>query len=326
MSGLGLYTGDDYKLTEDDSLWDMAEETKKLGNKYVADGRYPDAIQRYSEVIMQARQMKPEVVKKDEKEIRILVQSCYLNLSMCFLKSDQWQHAYNSAHRAIQGDEDPPNPQHDVLSQAQKAKALFRKCTAAVKLIDGVEDKGAVPPSNGASNSGSGPSRVRPTLENVDKDITKALACEPKDVELLKLQKVIRDRLKEEKQAEKAKMKGFLGTKKGADSIGGNDERKPSGSTAGDGGQVTAAPGTQRLDDGLNLDDRKVGGDDAEYFTEMIGELNEMVQDDPEKFAELKEKLRQRCADNNALPEDFLKRAGVDVDGTAKKAEDEDDD
>lgn len=98
QSGLGLATPEGYRFADDDSAWEMATETKKLANKYVSDKRYADAIQRYSEVIMQARELKPGTVDnggcgKSFREIRELVQSCYLNLSMCFLKSEQWGHA-----------------------------------------------------------------------------------------------------------------------------------------------------------------------------------------------------------------------------------------
>merc|ERR1740121_3481795 len=100
-------------------------------------------------------------------------------------------------------------------------------------------------------------------------------------------------------------MKGFLSSKQGAAAISGNDTRKPDPSS----GSTT----TKKLDEGLELDEKKVGGDDAEYFTEMIGELNEMVQQDPEKFQELKENLRQRCEANDALPEKFLDEKGEEA-------------
>ncbi|CAD7927218.1 unnamed protein product [Amoebophrya sp. A120] len=290
MSGLGLHTGD-YSLTEDDSLWEMAEETKKLGNKYVKESRFADAIQRYSEVIMQCRGMKPEVVKRKEEEIRALIQSCYLNLAMCFLKAENWTHAYNTAHRALYGDEDPPNPKHDVLNSSQKAKALFRKCTAALNVLDGVAEK--------TENFAPATIKVSPTMASIDKDVTKALSYEPKDAELLKMQKTVRERLREEKKDEKARMKGFLGTEKFAKSIGGNDDR---------------AKADQQLDPkkleaaNLRVDGQDVGGEDADHFTEMIGELNEMVQDDPETFQKLKEKIRAQCEANDALPEKFLEK------------------
>eukprot|EP00392_Amoebophrya_sp_AT5.2_P011277 g11352.t1 len=299
MAGLGLHTDSaGYAFGDDDSLWEMAEETKKLGNKYFTETRYADAIQRYSEVIMQCRQMQPHVVKKEESEIRVLIQSCYLNLSMCFLKSGQWTHAYNAAHRALQGDQDPPNPKHDVLSAAQKAKALFRKCTAALSVLDGITVEGHVGES--AENLGTA-QRVNPTLEKIDADITKALGFEPKDVELLKMQRVVRKRFQEEKQQEKARMKGFLASDKGAKAISGNEERKRDGPPAElDPEKLKAA--------NLGVDNVENVGEDADQFTEMIGELNEMIQEDPEQFEKIKAKIKAKCEANNALPADFLEK------------------
>merc|ERR1719181_2150994 len=70
-----------------------------------------------------------DVVWTDEstKDVRLLVATAYLNLSACFLKTEQWTHAKNTATRAMQGDKDPPDPKHDVLPPEKKAKALFRR-------------------------------------------------------------------------------------------------------------------------------------------------------------------------------------------------------
>merc|ERR1719181_2068163 len=73
-----------------------------------------------------------DVVWTDEstKDVRLLVATAYLNLSACFLKTQQWTHASNTATRAMQGDKDPPDPKHDVLAPEKKAKALFRRAQA----------------------------------------------------------------------------------------------------------------------------------------------------------------------------------------------------
>ena len=42
---------------EDHELFEMASETKKLGNRYVGEKRFQNAIQRYSEAITQANQL-----------------------------------------------------------------------------------------------------------------------------------------------------------------------------------------------------------------------------------------------------------------------------
>merc|ERR1719335_386274 len=64
------------------------------------------------------------------QKVRALRASAYLNLSLCFLKTEQWTHASNTATRAMQGDKDPPDPKEAVLTADKKAKALFRRATA----------------------------------------------------------------------------------------------------------------------------------------------------------------------------------------------------
>ncbi len=47
----------------------------------------------------------------------------------------------------------------------------------------------------------------------------------------------------------------------------------------------------------------------------MIAQLMSLRDDDPEKYEELKEKLRLKCEENNALPEQLL------LEGDAEKQE-----
>merc|ERR1712217_845282 len=63
-------------------------------------------------------------------KVRQLRAAAYLNLSLCFLKGQQWMHATNTATRALQGDKEPPDARDDVLTPDKKAKALFRRATA----------------------------------------------------------------------------------------------------------------------------------------------------------------------------------------------------
>merc|ERR1719230_453940 len=85
-------------------------------------------------MIMQLRALDNEVgiewTDEGHLAVRQLRASAYLNLSLCFLKTEQWTHASNTATRAIQGDKDPPDPKEDVLAPEKKAKALFRRATA----------------------------------------------------------------------------------------------------------------------------------------------------------------------------------------------------
>jgi tetratricopeptide (TPR) repeat protein len=133
-----LDTSGDFKggphPAEEDPLYKMACENRDGGNKMVKDGSYEGAIAKYSELIMQLRALSEEtdVVWDDEgtDAVRQLRAAAYLNLSLCFLKTQQWQHASNTATRALQGDKDPPVPEESVLSPEKKAKALFRRAQA----------------------------------------------------------------------------------------------------------------------------------------------------------------------------------------------------
>jgi hypothetical protein len=46
---------------------------------------------------------------------------------------------------------------------------------------------------------------------------------------------------------------------------------------------------------------------DEQFFDNVTSELMGLMQDDPEKFKELKEKLRLKCEENNAMPEEKFK-------------------
>merc|ERR1719387_2994671 len=134
----GLDTSGDFfggpHPVEEDSLYKMALENREGGNKLVKEGQYEPAIGRYSEMIMQTRSLANEddVVWTDagRELVRSLRAAAYLNLSLCFLKTEQFQHASNTATRALQGDKEPPVPAENVLPADKKAKALFRRATA----------------------------------------------------------------------------------------------------------------------------------------------------------------------------------------------------
>eukprot|EP00397_Hematodinium_sp_SG-2012_P056308 GEMP01069358.1.p1 GENE.GEMP01069358.1~~GEMP01069358.1.p1 ORF type:complete len:234 (+),score=65.26 GEMP01069358.1:196-897(+) len=228
----------------------MALENKKLGNRLVLDGRYEEAVGKYSELIMQTREMQKEgeggVVWKseDKRTVRILVATAYLNLAQCFLKTEKYEHCINCATRALQGDEDPPNPEHDVLEPNQKAKAHYRRAMAR-------------------------PSHL---VEEKLKDCELGLAEHAGNTEMRQLRQQLKDELK--KAARKSGMaKGFLAR----------------GEIVAD---VVNAPDTQ------DAEEQRA----TETFDSVADDLRDMCIDDPEKFKQLKEKLRQMCEENDALP------------------------
>ena len=96
-------------------------------------------------------------------------------------------------------------------------------------------------------------------------------------------------------------MKGFLASDKGAKAISGNEERKR------DWPPAELYPEKLKAAN-LGVDNVENVGEDADQFTEMIGELNEMIQEDPEQFEKIKATIKAKCEANNALPSDFLEK------------------
>ena len=173
---------------EKDPIYKLCVENRDAGNKFVQEGKIEEAIARYSELIMQSRALENETDVQWTDEGRDLVRqlraAAYLNLSLCFLKSKQWQHTINTATRAMQGDKDPPDPKENILPAEKKAKALYRR---AVALRDGFDK-----------------------LEEAVKDLKKALEYVPEDKNVQQeLHRTNQALAKEKKKADK-KLAGFL--------------------------------------------------------------------------------------------------------------------
>jgi tetratricopeptide (TPR) repeat protein len=117
-----------------DRLYKLACDNREKGNKEVQAAKYNEAIGRYSEAIMQLRSLENEQdIKWDDAarlKVRELRAAAYLNLSLCFIKKQEWTHAVNTSTRALQGDKDPPDPNDAVLPPDKRAKALFRRAQA----------------------------------------------------------------------------------------------------------------------------------------------------------------------------------------------------
>mmetsp|Transcript_87632 Transcript_87632/g.155091 ORF Transcript_87632/g.155091 Transcript_87632/m.155091 type:complete len:397 (+) Transcript_87632:81-1271(+) len=203
----GDFTGGPHPAVND-TLYKLACENRDLGNKKVKDGDYQGAIAQYSEMIMQTRALDNEVgiewTDDDRKTVRLLRAAAYLNLSLCFLKSQQWTHAINTATRAMQGDKEPPVPEEDVLAPEKKAKALFRRAQAHCE---------------GFGNFDKARDDLKAALKHSPED--KAVQQELKKVEIAVA--------KVQKKADK-KMSGFLSSSKQAKSGEGifDDSLRPS--------------------------------------------------------------------------------------------------
>mmetsp|Transcript_35500 Transcript_35500/g.85045 ORF Transcript_35500/g.85045 Transcript_35500/m.85045 type:complete len:318 (-) Transcript_35500:34-987(-) len=283
---------------EQDPLFQLCTQNRDNGNKLVQEGKLEDAIARYSEMIMQSRALEKEEdvqwTSDGQDAVRQLRAAAYLNLSLCFLKLKQWQHAVNTATRALQGDKDPPDPKENVLAPEKKAKALFRRALA--------------------QKEGFG------KLEEAQKDLQKALeyVSEDKNVQQ-ELQRVSQLLAKEKKQADK-KLAGFLaGSKKVKAGTGIFSEADRARDTSGP--ELPQDP--VKVSDGLWLvpkDEDKEAKDAQDAgvdLDELSREINELREDKPEVFQELREKMKtmveEEVAKHEATGEKASAEAPADV-------------
>jgi len=192
LDSSGDFSGGPHPV-EDDTLYKMACENRDGGNKMVQQGQYEMAIGRYSELIMQSRALdkEPDIEWTDDGRtaVRLLRGTAYLNLSLCFLKTEQWTHANNTATRALQGDKDPPEVADDVLPAEKKAKALFRRAQAQSKGFD--------------------------DFQKAADDLKKALGFAPNDAGIKQELRLVEQKLNKASKAADKKLSGFLnGTSK----------------------------------------------------------------------------------------------------------------
>jgi len=281
----GLDTSGDFRggphPAEDDTLYKMACENRDGGNKLVQAARYEEAIGRYSEAIMQTRALDNEVdiewTDDGRKTVTMLRATAYLNLSLCFLKTEQWTHASNTATRALQGDKDPADPKDDVLPAEKKAKALFRRAQAQTE----------------------GFGNFSKSLE----DLRKALEYAPDDKAIQQtLLKTERAVAKVAKEADK-KMAGFFTKSKAAkegDGLFDDSLRPEEGPKAK---PVSKEP--MKLSDGLwvmpGADEKPPEpAEDKVDFEELSRELNELKEDNPEEYAVLRDKVQEKLKEEIA--------------------------
>lgn len=257
---------------EHDMLYKMAMENRDGGNKMVQQQQYEQAVGRYSEAIMQLRSLESETdVRWDDAarlKVRELRAAAYLNLSLCFLKTEQWTHAVNTATRALQGDKQVPDPKDDVLPPEKKAKALFRRATAHCE--------------------GFG------SFDKARDDLKKAHEYAPTDKAIEQMYRKCDVAVKKTSKAADKKMSGFL--KKEAASGEGlfDDSLRPSAEEK----KPQKPPEPMKVRDGLylvpedksNIQDAK----DADVDYEELGrEILNIQQDDPQLYSEIKAKVKE---------------------------------
>jgi len=252
-------------------------------------------------MIMQTRALENEVniewTDKGHDAVRQLRAAAYLNLSLCFLKTEQWTHASNTATRAMQGDKEPADPKEDVLAPEKKAKALFRRAQAQ---------------SQGFGNFAK-------ALE----DLKAALVHTPSDKAIeQEVTKLERQLSKASKAADK-KLAGFLnGNKKVKDEGLFTEELRP-----------TPKPEPKltepvKMSDGLwvvpGMEDKpKVEPSEENLDVEELSrEINEMKEDNPEEFEKLREKITKKLEEEVAeLERKDKTEADKKGDGEAGKEE-----
>eukprot|EP00931_Biecheleriopsis_adriatica_P086760 TRINITY_DN61357_c0_g1_i1.p1 TRINITY_DN61357_c0_g1~~TRINITY_DN61357_c0_g1_i1.p1 ORF type:complete len:329 (+),score=114.17 TRINITY_DN61357_c0_g1_i1:36-1022(+) len=278
LDGSGDFKGGPHPV-ERDPIYKLCLQNRDNGNKLVQDSKFEEAIGRYSELIMQSRALDNETdvqwTDEGRDKVRQLRAATYLNLSLCFLKLKQWQHALNTATRALQGDKDPPDPKEDVLAPEKKAKALFRRATAQ---------------RDGFSN-----------LEEAVKDLKKAAEYVPDDKNVQQeLQRTSQALAKASKKADK-KLAGFLsGSKKVQSGEGIFDDADRERDTSG----VKMPSEPVKVSDGLFVvpkeeeptDEISKDAEDARKadidLDEIGREIAELKEDKPEAFRELQEKMK----------------------------------
>lgn len=275
---------------EEDPLYKRACTNRDEGNEMVKSGEYEGAVAKYSEMIMQIRALVDEEdvqwTNPDGSDGHDLVHqlraTAYLNLSLCFLKLQQWTHASNTATRALQGDKDPPDPKHDVLAPERKAKALFRRAQAQ---------------SEGFGN-----------YEKAISDLKAAQHLSPEDKAVKQeLQRIEQVLSKSVKEAEK-KMAGFLSSNKKAQSGEGifDEKLRPKPDANPKPKNITEP---KKLKEGLwvvpekekEKDKEKEEGDEdcpdagpeRVDYEELTREINEMREDNPEAYAKLREQVKE---------------------------------
>jgi len=274
---------------EEDDLYKMAEENREGGNKLVQAGQYEEAIARYSELIMQTRSLEQETgvewTEDGYQKVRALRASAYLNLSLCFLKTEQWTHASNTATRAMQGDKDPPDPKEAVLTADKKAKALFRRATAQCE---------------GFGN-----------FDKAIEDLRAAHELEPENKAVEQMLRKMDIAVKKTERAANKKMAGFLNTESVKSGEGIFDDEDRDRDTSG------VKPPTEpvKMKEGLWVVPKeqeeearkKAGGEDADTkefdYNEISREIAEMKEEDPETFAELREKIKGYVMEQAAAPD-----------------------
>jgi len=268
---------------DDDPLYKMSVESREMGNRKVKEGQYEAAVSNYSELIVKTRTLEGEqdIIWGDSgKEKVIMLRAlAYLNLSLCFLKLEQWTHASNTATRAMQGDKEPVDPKEDVLPVDKKAKALFRRAQAQCE---------------GFGN-----------FDKALEDLRKAKELTPDDKAVEQMMRKCEIAVKKTEKAADKKMSGFL-KKEAKSGEGIFDEASRDRDTSGP--QLPKEP--VKLSDGLFIvpDEQKkaqekahgvlsgesclsANGEEINY-EELSREINEMREERPEVYEELRDKMK----------------------------------
>lgn len=279
MASGGLDTSGDWKggrhPVEEDPLYRLATENREGGNKLVKEENYEMAIAKYSELIMQTRTLENETdvdwTEDGRNLVRVLRATAYLNLSLCFLKTEQWTHASNTALRAVQGDKEPPEKKEEVLPAEKKAKALYRR---------------AIAQTEGFGN-----------FDVALQDLRRANDYAPEDKAVLQMLKKCEVAVAKTEKSATKKMKGFL-SKATADGEGLFDESlRPS--------NVVPEPKKQtepvKVKDGLWIVPEEqqeasrraadAGDEDIVDFDELSREITEIRTEDPEAWKKLRDQV-----------------------------------
>merc|ERR1711862_953290 len=133
---------------------------------------------------------------------------------------------------------------------------------------------------------GSKPSTARPQImpdpDMLDRDLKAASELAPGDAEILKLHRQVKDLQKAWNAKDKEKFKGFLSTSKGQKAVVAPKSKLKE--------QKKELLDDLDIRNGVAVEDREAD-DDEVFFDDIAGQIHQLMEEDPEKFAKIKENL-----------------------------------
>lgn len=122
-----------WSMDEDDKIR-VSEMFKEKGNQYFKGNEYNNAIKLYQKILKDILEKDGDPIKKNDEDCIKLILSTYLNLSLCFLRIEEYEQARDSAFKAISlsSNNDKAHYRYAqallALSEYEEAKEHFEIC------------------------------------------------------------------------------------------------------------------------------------------------------------------------------------------------------